>query len=80
MLPADKELAKWMRRSVAAPVVLAANKCERRGQGSEAGERPQCCPHSQHAGAAGQGSTEGTPWLLFCSSLCISAFVSSKTL
>ena len=37
VLPADKELAKWMRKTIQAPVVLAANKCERRGVGTEAG-------------------------------------------
>lgn len=39
MLPSDAELAKWMRKNIQATVVLAANKCERRGLGSEAGER-----------------------------------------
>ena len=37
VLPADKELAKWMRKTIQAPVVLSANKCERRGVGTEAG-------------------------------------------
>ncbi len=41
MLPSDKELAKWMRKNVSAPVVLAANKCEWRGLGSEAGTPTQ---------------------------------------
>ncbi len=37
IVPADEALVSWLRASVSAPILLAANKAERRGRQGKAG-------------------------------------------